>query len=261
VPGSEGHIWVALYGNGLTRSVNSGQTFTKVSNVTNCSAVGVGKADKGATYPTIYIWGTVGGITGVYRSTDQGANWVRINDDQHQYGGLANGQYVIGDMNVFGRVYMSTAGRGVAFGSTYDCNGDLGGSAYYDNCTDCVMGNTGQKPCTKDCNGDYGGKATIDDCKKCSGGNTGIKPCVTSVGEVHDVPFFTLSANPFIDAIRLQVKLPVEYKIYALTGALKESGFCYGFCNIGSSVSPGFYLLSINNHDEIKKVKIIKSNL
>ena len=117
VPGREGHIWVALYGNGLSRSVNSGATFTKLNNVTQCSAVGIGKAAPGSAYETIYIYGTVNGVIGVHRSIDEGASWVRVNDDKHEYGGPANGQFVVGDMNVYGRVYMSTAGRGIAVGA------------------------------------------------------------------------------------------------------------------------------------------------
>jgi hypothetical protein len=64
----------------------------------------------------LYIWGTVGGVRGVHRSLDAGASWLRINDDAHQYGGPGNGQFVVGDMNVFGVVYMSTAGRGIVYG-------------------------------------------------------------------------------------------------------------------------------------------------
>lgn len=41
--------------------------------------------------------------------------WVRINGDDHQYGSLANGQFIIGDMNIFGRVYRSTAGRRIVY--------------------------------------------------------------------------------------------------------------------------------------------------
>jgi hypothetical protein len=41
---------------------------------------------------------------------------VRVNDDAHEYGGPANGQFVIGDMNTYGVVYMSSAGRGVLYG-------------------------------------------------------------------------------------------------------------------------------------------------
>lgn len=120
-PGREGHLWVALYGNGLSRSTNSGQSFTKLSNVTYCGAVGLGKEVPGNTYPTLYIWGTVGGVLGIHRSTDEGATWTRINDNNHEYGGPGNGEFVIGDMNVYGRVYMSTAGRGIVYGEPASC--------------------------------------------------------------------------------------------------------------------------------------------
>ncbi len=40
-----------------------------------------------------------------------------------------------------------------------DCNGVPGGSAYFDNCDDCVGGNTGLEPCEQDCAGTWGGPA------------------------------------------------------------------------------------------------------
>jgi len=116
VPGREGHLWVALYSGGLTRSTNSGASFTKLTSVTSCDAVGLGKAAPSATYETVYIWGTVSGVTGIFRSIDQGATWTRINDNAHQYGGPGNGQFVIGDWNTYGRVYMSTVGLGIVYG-------------------------------------------------------------------------------------------------------------------------------------------------
>jgi hypothetical protein len=118
VPGNSQHVWVALYGNGLaytTNGSNSSVAFTKITTVTTCSAVGIGATASGATYPTIYIWGTVGGVEGLFRSTNKGASWTRINDNLHEWGGVGNGQFVIGDMNTYGRVYMSTAGRGIAY--------------------------------------------------------------------------------------------------------------------------------------------------
>lgn len=117
-PGREGDVWVALWGNGLVRSTNSGSSFTTIANVKEAQAVGFGKAASGASYPTVFIWGKVGsGPTGAYRSTDAGASWVRINDDAHQYGGPGNGNFIVGDMNTEGVVYMSTAGRGLAYGA------------------------------------------------------------------------------------------------------------------------------------------------
>jgi lysophospholipase L1-like esterase/photosystem II stability/assembly factor-like uncharacterized protein len=115
-PGRTGDVWVPLYDGGLARSQNGGATFANLANVTYAAAVGFGKAAPGASYPTVYIWGTVDGVRGVFRSTDTGATWLRINDDQHQYGGPGDAQFVVGDANTFGVVYMSTAGRGIVFG-------------------------------------------------------------------------------------------------------------------------------------------------
>jgi xyloglucan-specific exo-beta-1,4-glucanase len=178
-PGREGHLWVPLW-NGLARSTNSGQSFTKINGITYCGAVGLGKEAPGANYPAIYIWGTIHNVTGVYRSIDEGATWERVNDDEQEFGGPGNAQMVLGDMNVFGRVYMSTAGRGIVYAETGmpDCAGVIGGSAYFDNCSTCVSGTTGKQPCVADCNGDFGGTAFKDDCDVCVGGNTGNTACV-----------------------------------------------------------------------------------
>jgi photosystem II stability/assembly factor-like uncharacterized protein len=115
-PGREGDIWVPLYSGGLARTTSSGWQFSNIANITYCGAVGFGKAAVGTSYPTVFIWGTIGGVTGVYRSTDAGQSWTRINDNAHQYGGPGNGHFVAGDMNTFGVVYMSTAGRGIVVG-------------------------------------------------------------------------------------------------------------------------------------------------
>ncbi len=60
---------------------------------------------------------------------------------------------------------------------TVDCNGELGGSAYYDNCGICVGGSTGNTACTQDCNGDWGGTAYLDNCGTCVEGATGNAAC------------------------------------------------------------------------------------
>lgn len=120
-PGREGDVWVALKEGGLARSTDSGRTFTTFSNIASCGAVGFGKAMAGAPYPTVFIWGSPQGKPlGVYRSTDAGATWQRINDDAHQFGGPGNGEFVMGDMNIEGLVYMSTVGRGIVYGMPAD---------------------------------------------------------------------------------------------------------------------------------------------
>ncbi len=115
-PGQEGDIWLALNNGGLQRSTDGGSSWTQITGPSFVEAVGMGKAAPGASYPAVYIWGDVDGVRGLYRSIDEGASWVRVNDDAHEFGGPANGAFVAGDMNVYGRVYMSTAGRGIVFG-------------------------------------------------------------------------------------------------------------------------------------------------
>lgn len=117
VPGVEGDIWAPCGGNGLYHSINSGTSFSKISSVSSCLAVGLGKAPEGKTYPAVYMWGTVSGTEGLYRSDDAGASWTRINDDLHQFGGPGNGMYVVGDMGAYGNVLMGTVGRGVIYGT------------------------------------------------------------------------------------------------------------------------------------------------
>jgi xyloglucan-specific exo-beta-1,4-glucanase len=116
IPGIQGDVWVALNNGGLKR-LTGGAVSAKLSSVSVCNAIGLGKAAAGKTYPTLYMWGTpVAGLLGIHRSDDMGATWTRINDDTHEYGGTGNGNFVNGDRNVYGRVYMSTAGRGLIYG-------------------------------------------------------------------------------------------------------------------------------------------------
>lgn len=119
IPGIEGDVWLPNTYNGLSHYTNVAgvKTLTKIPTLTTCEAVGFGKEAVGKTYPTLYIWGTpVNGVMGVYRSDDKGATWTRVNDDKHQFGGMGDGAFVVGDRTKYGRVYLSTAGRGLIYG-------------------------------------------------------------------------------------------------------------------------------------------------
>ncbi|MDL4814267.1 cellulose binding domain-containing protein [Actinomadura opuntiae] len=115
VPGKEGDVWLAG-DTGLFHSTNSGASFTKVAGVSQAVNVGFGKAAPGASYPALYLAGTDAGASGLFRSDDAGGNWVRINDDQHQYGNM--GEALTGDPRVYGRIYLGTNGRGIVYGDT-----------------------------------------------------------------------------------------------------------------------------------------------
>jgi xyloglucan-specific exo-beta-1,4-glucanase len=114
VPGREGDIWLAGAEGGLWRSTNSGASFTRVTSVEEADTIGFGMAAPGQSYMALYSSAQVNGVRGIFRSTDTGATWVRINDDLHQYG--STNAAITGDPRVFGRVYVSTNGRGIIYG-------------------------------------------------------------------------------------------------------------------------------------------------
>ncbi|KJS61685.1 carbohydrate-binding protein [Streptomyces rubellomurinus] len=115
VPGVAGDLWIAGGGNGLRHSTDGGASFRRLDGVAQAGAVGFGKAAPGAGYQALYLSGKVKGVTGLFRSTDGGSTWTRINDDQHQFGGSVI-NVVSGDPDVYGRVYLGGYGRGVVYG-------------------------------------------------------------------------------------------------------------------------------------------------
>jgi len=112
-PGYEGDLWIALRPLGLYHSANGGMTFTNVGGVQEAVSLGFGKAAPGEKYPSLYLAGKVDQLQAIFRSNDAGQTWVRINDDQHQFGWI---NHVTGDPRIYGRVYFGTAGRGIIYG-------------------------------------------------------------------------------------------------------------------------------------------------
>ncbi|MFI9002876.1 RICIN domain-containing protein [Streptomyces sp. NPDC053541] len=116
VPGVAGDLWIAGGDRGLLHSTDGGRTFTALTSVGSASALGFGKAAPGASYQALYLIGTVKDVTGVFRSTDRGATWLRVNDDAHQWGGIGGVGVITGDPDTYGRVYVGTNGRGLQYG-------------------------------------------------------------------------------------------------------------------------------------------------
>lgn len=110
----EGHIWLAGNADGLWRSIDGGSTFTKLTNITEAANVGFGMPASGMSYPAIYTSALKDGVRGIFRSDDEGASWIRINDDQHQF--AWTGKAITGDPRIYGRVYIATNGRGIIYG-------------------------------------------------------------------------------------------------------------------------------------------------
>ena len=92
---------------------DKGERFRRMAGITQMHAFGFGRAAPGSNEPALYMVGTVEGRYGIHRSTDGARQWVRINDDAHQWGLILQ---ITGDPKTFGRVYVGTHGRGVLYG-------------------------------------------------------------------------------------------------------------------------------------------------
>ncbi len=121
IPGHSGELWLAAYdglyfldlASVLTSSGNNINIVQK-NHVRLITGFGIGKAAPDSDYPALYIIGVVNGQYGIFRSVDNAQSWMRINDDEHQFGKLL---HISGDMQDFGRVYIGTHGRGTIMGT------------------------------------------------------------------------------------------------------------------------------------------------
>ena len=116
--GRSGDLWFAawdglFHATSLVAALPSSLSFERLSGVDEIHAFGFGKAAPGKSYPALYLVGAVNRQPGIFRSIDQARTWVRINDDQHQWGLVLR---ISGDPRVFGRAYVGTHGRGIFYG-------------------------------------------------------------------------------------------------------------------------------------------------
>ncbi|MDE6731087.1 MAG: 1,4-beta-glucanase [Oscillospiraceae bacterium] len=107
---------MALGWNGLYIITESGTKVEK-SDVFYCKTIGYGAPEKAGDLNALYMYGKPeeSDPEGIYRSTDGGKTWICINTE-HIYGGTGNGNFIVGDMNEFGKLYMSTVGCGIVYG-------------------------------------------------------------------------------------------------------------------------------------------------
>ncbi len=115
-PGREGDLWLAAF-DGLYHSADAGKSFARLPGVQEIHAFGFGKAAPNANSPALYLVGIVQGMRGIFRSNDSAHSWVRINDDQHQWGLIL---HITGDPKQYGRVYVGTHGRGIVYGDSVE---------------------------------------------------------------------------------------------------------------------------------------------
>ncbi len=118
-PDNAGCLYIAGGGYGLLYTDDAGENVSLISGLKYCEAVGLGKAKNDGDPYVIYVYGILKddetSTKAIYMTEDNGETWTRVNDDLHNFGGTGNGEFICGDMNVYGRVYMSTVGLGIVY--------------------------------------------------------------------------------------------------------------------------------------------------
>ncbi len=116
-PGNTGKVYIPAGGMGLLTTDDAGENISLVPGLRFCSAVGTGRPKNEGDPYVLYVWGIPkdSDVEGIYMSEDKGNTWERINDDLHEFGGIGNGEFIAGDMNVYGRCYIATVGLGICY--------------------------------------------------------------------------------------------------------------------------------------------------
>ncbi len=114
VPGSRAAVWISCDDKGLWKTSDGGETFNRIYSFDVARFFSWGAPASKNTFPTAYCYGRLGGEWGLYRSTDMGESWVRINDNENQF--LGHVSAIAADRKTFGQIYIGTGGNGIFYG-------------------------------------------------------------------------------------------------------------------------------------------------
>jgi hypothetical protein len=112
-PGKEGDLWVGMK-EGLFHSTDSGETFTRITDVKGVDFLAIGKASPAnPDIPAVYVLGKVNSdVKSLHRSTDNGSTWTDLDLPEIGKTPLT----MAADRRVYGRVFFGTGGNGILMG-------------------------------------------------------------------------------------------------------------------------------------------------
>lgn len=124
IPGQPGHFYFCQGAGPATnaplwKSTDGGVTWASTNaKLTKVLMAGWGKAIAGASYPTLYVYGTYDGVKGFFRSIDAGASWDQIASqylpDNYLFDNVKD---IDGDKTVEGKVYAIIGGTTLVYGT------------------------------------------------------------------------------------------------------------------------------------------------
>jgi xyloglucan-specific exo-beta-1,4-glucanase len=110
-PGKAGNLWLSLENNGLMHSTDGGMTWQKLAKVTYAQVFGFGKPARSDAPPTMYLYGAIDGVDGIWMSVDSNERWINIQNPKIQIGSFP--AVLEGSPTEFGRIFVGTTGRGI----------------------------------------------------------------------------------------------------------------------------------------------------
>lgn len=109
-----------------------------------------------------------------------------------------------------------------------------------------------------DCHGDIEGTAYTDECDECVGGNTGEEPCVVTAVEQQENVGIHVYPNPSSGAFNLEAGGDCRYRVTDMAGTAVAEGSCNGYCRIGRELPAGVYLLEMKAGEQYSTARLVK---
>ena len=114
-PGVAGDVW-ATSDVGLFHSTDYGKIWAAIAGPSAGSAFALGKSTANTYKYNIYGFFTINGTAGLYKSTNTGSTWTRIDDSTHGFGSPSSNP-VAASQDTEGLVFVGTNGRGIFYGT------------------------------------------------------------------------------------------------------------------------------------------------
>lgn len=109
-----------------------------------------------------------------------------------------------------------------------------------------------------DCSGEIDGTAYMDECDQCVGGNTGEEPCIVTAMEQNTASGIDVYPNPSHKTFLVNQDGVFHYRVVNMTGVKVAEGNCEGSCRIGQRLPAGLYLLEVTAGENNTITRLVK---